>query len=144
MMFCRPHVSPCYSAPHLTTVTFFVLKRIYLIAASAWGQVELLICGKVFHYSKEICSCLMWFLATIYFVLLSAKLREKEGEKLGQQPWAHCCHTDSLCLSDSAHSPHVCGFYTLYQPLFTLIPPLCTPSVLISLHLSIHTISFAL
>lgn len=113
------------------------------------GHVSVLleqICGRVFQYSRHI--------QHLHFVLPSAKHRENEGEKLGQQPSAHCCHTDSLCSNDSGSAPPpttthvlVCMFFTLFISLSSptyLMPPLSTPSGLILLHPSIHTISFAL
>lgn len=90
------------------------------------GHVSVLleqICGRVFQYSRHI--------QHLHFVLPSAKHRENEGEKLGQQPSAHCCHTDSLCSNDSGSAPpppphHPCVgvhvFYALYQPFLTHLP----------------------
>lgn len=50
--------------------------------------------------------------------------------------------TDSLLLSDSAHSPMFVWFFH-YQSPFRWCLPFALPSVLICHHLSIHTISFA-
>lgn len=116
---------------------------------SAWTLA--LICGKVFHYSEVICSSSAPFLATLHLFLLSTKHREKAREKLGQQPSAHCCHTDSLCfewfspppppipmcwrvwflhsLSASPHPPTLCLLFSL-SLFWSRFICLCTQSLL--------------
>lgn len=90
-----------------------------------------LVCGKVFCYSGEIFLCLVPFPASLRLPRPSGRHREIKGEKLGQQPSARCCHTDSLCLTDSAptnppthYRVLVCvGFFNnLCQPFLTHPP----------------------
>lgn len=72
---------------------------------------------------------------------LSAKLGEEEREELGQQPWACGWFTALVWFSPL---PHLCVVFPRSGSALPLCLPFAPPSVLISHHLSIHTISFAL
>lgn len=109
--------------PHLTTITIFRRIISYCSLSCPWGYVILsrfthLFVEIVFHYSEEISSSFMPF---SNYTILCYELREGEG--LGQQSWACCCHADLLCLIQP--TLRLCGFYSLslHSPL---MPPFCT------------------
>lgn len=75
----------------------------------------------------------MWFLATFHSRLQQSSVSKKKKRK--GRNWVSSPELVAVtlicCLTDSAHSPHVRGFYTL-----SAAPsPYASPSVLISLHL---------
>lgn len=103
---------------------FSFMSKINFIAASPWGHRPL---------SADLWKCSLYpkkyFCVERHFIF-PAMHREKEGEKLGQQPSACCCHTDSLCLNDSAPQPPVCWcLWFLHSLSASPNPPgtLCLP-----------------
>lgn len=77
---------------------------------------------------------------------VSLLLSQQSSERRKRRNWVNSPElvavTDSLLLSDSAHSPMFVWVFH-YRPPFPL-PPLCSPLLFWSLIISIHTISFAL
>lgn len=82
-------------------------------------------------YANSWCDFLPHFTPACSRALFKKKKKKKEGEKLGQQPWACCCHTDLLFDWFSPLPP--CAWFL--HSLSAAPSPYAPPSVLISLHL---------
>lgn len=96
------------------------------------------------HFSHLTSSSLnfwLFFFCSISFLLYRQSSERREGKNWVNSPELV---TDSLLLSDSAHSPMFVLFSHYQSLLLRCASPSLSPSVLITHHLFIHTISFAL
>lgn len=114
-------------------------SRFSLEKLQTWIWIWIILTLSQLHYSCALCGsvCINCDLQHLVSAL-SAKLREEE---LGQQPWACCCHRFTA-FEWFSPLPHVCVVFPL-SVSFSVVLPLCSPSVLICHQLSIHSICFA-